>query len=773
MAKLLGGSQIYGNATVNSYLVVSGNADLSGGNVTIGSGNVTVTSILPSSFGTGYTSNPTVTITAPTTLYGGTATANANIGVVSVSTINNGGTGYAVNNVLTMVGTANAVSNATFTVTSVNSGVITGVSVVNPGVYFSSNTTSPVTVTGGTGSGATLTVAYGVNTPTVTYNGVGYVEQPIVTITGGGGTGATAYAVVGATQTRLQTLANSINFQLPSGGGLVLQDDTSGGSPQTYPTPGTLYVTGTKSTLGRMGLKSSGALFLSTASSNAMYFNTGGANAIGNDGRTQLQIVDTASSTNYVQVTGGATGAGGTVSVAGTDTNIDLNLGGKGTGNTKTSGNLVVGGNLYVLGNTTSVNYETVTYTETASVLTTTGNMNVGGALNVTGNVYGGGVRSTTSATPPANPVVGDIWYNSATDTIYRYTQDSTSSYWLNIFGPTVSSNSAAVATGTFANATVGNLLVTNSMAFANVLQKFTYTLGGGSQTNAVLILPTNDWGIYTSDNTYARNFLGKDASNNILIGQAGSGYIGNVVLSPGQSGGGYNFVVTNQNNNPLFTVNAVSNVTTIQGNVITNANITQAGYQVINSNINLSALQITGAAIKGGAGYHDFLSVTNLGSGVTNPNKYFRMNNTGNFEIINSAYTTNIFTLTDAGALTATPAAGGSGGSTTTLGYLGLPQNSQNTGYTLAISDQGKHVYVTATSTVTIPANGTVAFPIGTAITIISASGATTTVAITTDTLILAGSGATGSRTIAPYGMATIIKVTSTSWFISGLGVS
>lgn len=750
MAKLLGGSQIYGNATVNSYLVVSGNADLSGGNVTIGSGNVTVTSILPSSFGTGYTSNPTVTITAPTTLYGGTATANANIGVVSVSTINNGGTGYAVNNVLTMVGTANAVSNATFTVTSVNSGVITGVSVVNPGVYFSSNTTSPVTVTGGTGSGATLTVAYGVNTPTVTYNGVGYVEQPIVTITGGGGTGATAYAIVGATQTRLQTLANSINFQLPSGGGLVLQDDTSGGSPQTYPTPGTLYVTGTKSTLGRMGLKSSGALFLSTASSNAMYFNTGGANAIGNDGRTQLQIVDTASSTNYVQVTGGAAGAGGTVSVAGTDTNIDLNLGGKGTGNTKTSGNLVVGGNLYVLGNTTSVNYETVTYTETASVLTTTGNMNVGGALNVTGNVYGGGVRSTTSATPPVSPVVGDVWYNSATDTIYRYTQDSTSSYWLNIFGPTVSSNSAAVTTGTFDNATISNLSVANITS--NVSTGNIYI---GKFTQPALTI--------TSTSTSRTALIGMPDTFNLDV-NPGIGYL--ILARNGQNTG------VGGNVSPAHRL-AIGGDMYTAGNIIANANITQAGYQVINSNINLPALQITGAAIKGGAGYHDFLSVTNLGSGVTNPNKYFRMNNTGNFEIVNSAYTQNIFTLTDAGTVISSPAAGGSGGSTTTLGYLGLPQNSQNTGYTLALSDQGKHVYVTATSTVTIPANSTVAFPIGTAITIISASGATTTVAITTDTLILAGSGATGPRTIAPYGMATIIKVTSTSWFISGLGVS
>jgi hypothetical protein len=118
-------------------------------------------------------------------------------------------------------------------------------------------------------------------------------------------------------------------------------------------------------------------------------------------------------------------------------------------------------------------------------------------------------------------------------------------------------------------------------------------------------------------------------------------------------------------------------------------------------------------------------------------------------------------------------PAPGGSGGTTSTAGFLGLPQNSQSAGYTLALSDQGKHVYVTSTSTVTIPANASVAFPIGTTINIIAASGVTVTVAITSDTLILAGVGTTGSRTVAQYGFATLVKLTSTSWTIAGTGVS
>ena len=105
--------------------------------------------------------------------------------------------------------------------------------------------------------------------------------------------------------------------------------------------------------------------------------------------------------------------------------------------------------------------------------------------------------------------------------------------------------------------------------------------------------------------------------------------------------------------------------------------------------------------------------------------------------------------------------------------GYMGLPQNSKSSAYQLVIGDAGKHIYVTTTATITIPANGTVAYPIGTVINLIAGSGVTITVAITTDTLYLGGTGTTGSRTIAAFGMATLVKLTSTTWIIGGTGVS
>jgi hypothetical protein len=111
-------------------------------------------------------------------------------------------------------------------------------------------------------------------------------------------------------------------------------------------------------------------------------------------------------------------------------------------------------------------------------------------------------------------------------------------------------------------------------------------------------------------------------------------------------------------------------------------------------------------------------------------------------------------------------------------LGYMGIPQSAETTGsYTIQAADAGKHIYASATRTITIPANVSVPLPIGTTVVLIAAAGATITVAIpATDTLRISGSGTGGagtSRILAPHGVATIIKVTSTLWYISGSGLS
>jgi hypothetical protein len=120
------------------------------------------------------------------------------------------------------------------------------------------------------------------------------------------------------------------------------------------------------------------------------------------------------------------------------------------------------------------------------------------------------------------------------------------------------------------------------------------------------------------------------------------------------------------------------------------------------------------------------------------------------------------------------TVAAGTTSTATVGAGYMGLPQNATTTGAaTVAAADAGKHIYSTATRTITIDSNANLALPIGTTIAFIAGSGATVTIAITTDTMYLAGPGTTGSRTLAAFGMATAVKIASTTWIISGNGLT
>ncbi len=123
---------------------------------------------------------------------------------------------------------------------------------------------------------------------------------------------------------------------------------------------------------------------------------------------------------------------------------------------------------------------------------------------------------------------------------------------------------------------------------------------------------------------------------------------------------------------------------------------------------------------------------------------------------------------------------AGGTGSVTPVidLGWNLIPQNSQSAAYTLVAADAGKHIFHPAADTTartwTIPDNASVPYPVGTEVTFINQNaGGVITIAITTDTMRLAGAGTTGSRSLAANGIARVIKITPTEWIISGTGVT
>jgi len=73
------------------------------------------------------------------------------------------------------------------------------------------------------------------------------------------------------------------------------------------------------------------------------------------------------------------------------------------------------------------------------------------------------------------------------------------------------------------------------------------------------------------------------------------------------------------------------------------------------NNSTTYSSLRFAGYNQGGGVGYHGFFEIQNTYGSVTNGKKFFRIDGSGTLQIINSAYTNNIFNLTDAGDLTTT----------------------------------------------------------------------------------------------------------------------
>ena len=205
-----------------------------------------------------------------------------------------------------------------------------------------------------------------------------------------------------------------------------------------------------------------------------------------------------------------------------------------------------------------------------------------------------------------------------------------------------------------------------------------------------------------------------------------------------------------------------------------------------------------TGASTAGITAFNNITGYTASGAtGTTSTNLVFSTSPTLVTPVLGAATATSINGLTitsSTGTLTVTNGKTASFSNTITLaatndsqtytlpaatcniGYLEVPQNSKSAAYTAVLADSGKQIFHPSTDnnarTFTIPANGSVAYPVGTVLTFINRIN-TVTIAITTDTMYLAGAGTTGNRTLAANGVATAVKISSTEWIISGTGLT
>ena len=119
-------------------------------------------------------SGSTLTITAVTsgtiypgqTIQGTSVTANTVVtalgsGTVLSQSIATGGTGYAVNDTITVLGGVYGSSPATYTVSTISAGVVTGLTQTFAGQYTSTPTNPASTSTNGSGTGLTLNLTFG------------------------------------------------------------------------------------------------------------------------------------------------------------------------------------------------------------------------------------------------------------------------------------------------------------------------------------------------------------------------------------------------------------------------------------------------------------------------------------------------------------------------------------------------------------------------------------------------------------------------------------
>ena len=111
---------------------------------------------------------------------------------------------------------------------------------------------------------------------------------------------------------------------------------------------------------------------------------------------------------------------------------------------------------------------------------------------------------------------------------------------------------------------------------------------------------------------------------------------------------------------------------------------------------------------------------------------------------------------------------------------FAGFPNSPGTTvlqtgNYTLVITDAQTSLsnFSGVNRTATIPANSAVPFPVGTLLILTNGGAGVFSVAITSDTLILAGTSTTGTRSLAANGFMFLFKQFPTQWISWGAGLT
>ena len=163
---------------------------LNGGTILDNSGDrVATTQTVTSGVDTGATTFPTATLVNGSAEFATTAVLGAVTAKVVSVEVAGGGSGHAVDDIVTIANSFGTGTNATYKVTAVNSGAATALEIVNAGAYTaiaSGVTGIAQQSTTGSGSSLTVNVTLGVKSFVVGTAGTNYSGAPQVTFAGTG-----------------------------------------------------------------------------------------------------------------------------------------------------------------------------------------------------------------------------------------------------------------------------------------------------------------------------------------------------------------------------------------------------------------------------------------------------------------------------------------------------------------------------------------------------------------------------------------------------------
>lgn len=369
-------------------------------------------------------------------------------------------------------------------------------------------------------------------------------------------------------------------------------------------------------------------------------------------GTTQLRPSAIAGNTTVTMP--GTTGTLITTGDTGTVTNTML--AGSIANNKLTNSSITVNGTSISLGSSATITVNSIS----ASGFTSSLGFDAGGSLILSNTTT---FRSPTGLTIQTG---GPSFKNWAFDTSGSITfPDSTvqsTAYTGN--AATVTNGVYTTDTGTVTNTMLAGSIANNKLTNSSVTVGTTaISLGSSSTTLAGLtsvdsaITGTNT--LFTSATSRIDAFISVGILN--LGNNTGTGSNTTNLANAAQASGTTKTVNVGTNSAAGSTTNvnigstAGTSTTTVNGSLVYGpaqaTGILNLSYSGVGTT---GTIYVSGQNRKSGVtGYHDFLQVTNEYGSATNPNKFFRVSGTGTLEIMNSEYSSTIFSLSNAGDLT------------------------------------------------------------------------------------------------------------------------